>query len=236
MKLFFIFIFLLSLKIKTINNKCSHLFGKKYLCGILTFHCDNLSSDESKKINCKRGNNCYLFKQCFECISGYYLSRDEETCFKIENEPEVSNPPVSSNGKTKCHPHCLDCKLTVNNDDMNCINCKNNFYKIDGTNNCYNITILNNGFYLKNEIFYPCDEKCLTCSDGKNGTSSNCLSCDSEYLGLYLLEDKNNCEYSNFSGYYLHSDSKTLKKCYRSCKTCNGPYEINNENHNCIVP
>ena len=69
-------------------------------------------------------------------------------------------------------------------------------------------------------------------------TSNNCLTCDNENKGLYLLKDKNNCEYSNFSGYYLNIESKTLKKCYISCKTCNGPYEIDNniniENHNCI--
>ena len=45
-------------------------------------------------------------------------------------------------------------------------------------------------------------------------------------------------DYINFSGYYLNKEEKILKRCHKSCKTCNGPYKIdedtNFENHNCI--
>ena len=142
------------------------------------------------------------------------------------------------NNNIFCHPNCLNCSSFFNNGNMNCISCKDNFYKINGTDNCFDETLLSKGFYLKNFLFYQCDDNCLTCSDEKNETSNNCLSCDNKALGLYLLEDKNNCEYNNISGYYLNNDTKILQKCYNNCKTCNGPYEIDNEtnieNHNCI--
>ena len=50
---------------------------------------------------------------------------------------------------------------------MNCISCKDNFYKINGTDNCFDETLLSKGFYLKNFLFYQCDDNCLTCSDEK---------------------------------------------------------------------
>ena len=59
----------------------------------------------------------------------------------------------------------------------------------------------------------------------KNGTTNNCLSCDNINLGIYLIEEQKNCEYSSFSGYYLDEVSKSLKKCYKSCKICKGAFE-----------
>ena len=76
----------------------------------------------------------------------------------------------------QCHPNCKTCMDSYNESNMNCILCKEGFYKLNGTNNCYKT--LNNNFYFKENIFYPCDENCLTCSDGKNNISNNCLSCD----------------------------------------------------------
>ena len=122
---------------------------------------------------------------------------------------------------------------------MNCISCKEGFYKLNGTNNCYNRTLLNGSYYLKEDMLFHCDENCLTCSKDKNNLSNNCLSCDIN-KGLYLVEKLNNCEYSNYSGYYLDTNHNIpiLKQCYNSCKTCNRYFEYNIStnvgNHNCI--
>ena len=185
-----------------------------------------------KQINCLKCEVCDPNNKikCLSRIDGYYKNETSNKCYK------------ENNGNTQiiieeCPQNCLICNSTLES-NMNCILCKENYYKINGTNICFDNSLLNEGFYFKDDLFYQCDENCLTCSDGKDEISNNCLSCDSEYRGLYLLEDKNNCEYSNFSGYYFHEDSKILKKCFISCKTCKGPYEIDNntniENHNCI--
>ena len=120
---------------------------------------------------------------------------------------------------------------------MNCILCKEDYFKLNGTNNCYNKTSLNKSYYFQDDMFYHCDANCLTCSEGKSGTSNNCLSCDNN-KDLYLLEDLNNCVYSNYSGYYLVNNTNILTRCYYRCETCKGPLENNTEtngqNHNCI--
>ena len=104
---------------------------------------------------------------------------------------------------------------------MNCISCRESFHKINGTNDCFDKSLLDKGFYLKDDKFYPCDDNCLTCSGGKNGKSNNCLSCDNINNGLYLIEDQKICEHSDISGYYLDildNGNKVLRKCYKSCK------------------
>jgi len=50
----------------------------------------------------------------------------------------------------------------------------------------------------------------------ENEISNNCITCDNDNKSLYLVEDLKNCEFSNFSGYYLDIESLTLKKCGNS--------------------
>ena len=102
---------------------------------------------------------------------------------------------------------------------MNCISCLEGFYKLNGTNNCFNISLINSGYYLQNDILYPCQTNCLTCSNGPSyifnsnsniitNITNNCLSCDKDNKGLYLVEDLKNCENINYTlnGYYLAQD------------------------------
>ena len=230
MKDFIIFINFIRLLVE-IQCKCTIIDTLKYENSFLTakFWDSFIICEKNycKKCEvCDSNNNI----KCLFCKAGYYKNEITNRCYKKNNKND-------QNIIEGCHPNCLIRNSTLES-NMNCILCKENYYKINGTNMCFNNSLLNEGFYFKDNLFYQCDENCLTCSDGKDEISNNCLSCDSEYRGLYLLEDKNNCEYSNFSGYYFQEDSKILKKCYNSCKTCKGPYEFdsytNIENHNCI--
>ena len=65
------------------------------------------------------------------------------------------------------YDNCKTCNDSYKEGDMNCISCKDDFYKLNETNNCYNKTLLNESFYFKDDMFYPCDDNCLTCSEGK---------------------------------------------------------------------
>ena len=76
---------------------------------------------------------------------------------------------------------------------MNCISCKENFYKLNGTSDCFDKTLLDDGFYLKNDIFYPCDDNCMTCSDEKNNENHNCIECAENYYKLPNGTHQNNC-------------------------------------------
>ena len=184
-------------------------------------------------LSCKVDENYYPFSS----------SDSLNNCYNKQDMDSKQIPYYFDNYQKKfykCHPNCYNCTNGFNSstDNMNCISCKSGFYKLNGTNNCYNRTSLNESYYFNGNMFFHCDENCLTCSEGKNETSNNCISCDIN-KELYLVEKLNNCEYVNYSGYYLdeNNDVKILKKCHHSCKSCNGPFYFDNitnvENHHC---
>ena len=192
-------------------------------------------------------------QNCIKCIDNYYYEENTNNCFNITfidkgyyfdnftiNEGEL---PIFR----KCYDNCKTCTNKKIENEMNCILCIDNYYKINGTNNCYSEDLLNNGYYLKDNLFFPCEEKCLTCSDKKtiiDGIeSNNCLSCDKTNKGLYLVNELKNCEPIDFkeNGYYLEENSNGIEifyKCYDSCSLCDKGKEFdvntNQDNHNCL--
>ena len=179
MKKNFWIIFLFSLMIMTINKECTALND--------IFYCDFYW--EILKLDCYLRNceNCEICDdnlKCASCIKNYIPYDNKKYCVRDES---ASKPPIKD---IKCYQNCKNCSSSPTDNNMNCISCKVKYYKINGTDNCFDLTLLNENYYLKNNIFYTCNENCLTCSDKKNGTSNNCLSCDNKNKGLYLLEDK----------------------------------------------
>ena len=217
-------------------------------CGWFGHKICELNKKACNSKNCKDCLNCVDGTFCKTCKSGYEYNINKKTCFleKQNNQGNQDNQDSQNSEDSYqpeddgiiCHPYCQNCSISPSSESMNCILCQEYLFKIYGSDNCYDESLLSKGYYLKDNIFYPCDENCLTCSGGKNETSNNCLSCDNVNKSLYLLEDIKNCEERDFPGYYLNIANKTLQKCHESCKTCNGPYEINIdtniENHNCI--
>ena len=181
---------------------------------------------------------------CDECISGFYFEYNTKNCYDnsiLERSYYLDNDDLTYK---KCYQNCKTCSNGFIDDNMNCISCKDNFYKKYESNNCYDISLTEQGYYLKDEIFYPCEENCKTCSNSKTTTngiiSNNCLSCDFEIKGLYLVSDLKNCEPESFkiNGYYLDEDPndseiKIFYKCYRSCSLCDKGEELSE--HNCLA-
>ena len=193
--------------------------------------------------SCKTCNNKYTDNDtnCLICSSGYFKTEESNTNCILESQIKPNYYKNEYNYiYYKCHENCFNCTSGFNilNGNMNCIMCQEGFYKLNGTDNCYNMTFLNKSYYFKDNMFFNCDENCLTCSEGKNETSNNCLSCDAN-KGLYLVDKLNNCKFRNYSGYYLDTNNvpQILKKCYYTCKSCLGPFIFDNiskiENHNC---
>ena len=190
---------------------------------------------------------------CIKCISDFYFLENTSNCFNISLLNRGYYLDINTTFK-KCYENCKLCSDYYINNDMNCITCQEGFYKLNGTNNCFNISLINSGYYLQNDVLYQCHENCLTCSNGPSyifnnnsniitNISNNCLSCDKDNKGLYLVEDLKNCENINYTlnGYYLdHNESgiDILKKCYKNCKTCNQGLIYDNftqsYNHNCL--
>ena len=119
--------------------------------------------------------NCNNLKTCLKCKENYYLTEDTRLCY----DSLIEEYYIDGEYLKRCHSNCLTCYSSAINNNMNCISCKNGYYFLDGTNNCYDYSFRNKGYYLEdNNKFYPCNPNCSTCSDKKNDESNNCLSCD----------------------------------------------------------
>ena len=202
---------------------------------------------------------------CEECRDNYYFEENTKNCLDFSYLEKgyyfdnfTINHELNESPKfKKCYENCKSCTISLIDDNMNCILCKTDYYKIIDTNNCIN-DITNKGYYLKNDLAIPCEENCLTCSDGESSLNENnidnnnniitditknCLSCDENTKNLFLVENINNCEPMDFKskGFYLQTESngkKIFHKCYKSCSLCERNREIDptthNENHNCL--
>ena len=191
---------------------------------------------------------------CIKCIDNYYYEENTNNCYNItyiENGYYLDNFTINEGELPlfkKCYDNCQTCNNKMIENEMNCILCKDNYYKINGTNNCYNEDLLNDGYFLEDNLFYPCEENCLTCSYKKTIMtggieSNNCLSCDKTNKGLYLVDKLNNCKPIEFkvNGYYLEEDSNGIEifyKCYDTCLLCDKGKEFdsktNQDKHNCL--
>ena len=202
---------------------------------------------------CLNGNNNEYNQNCIKCQDNYYFEENTNNCYNItylEKGYYLDNFTINSGELPifkKCYRNCQKCNNSLIGTNMNCELCKINYYKINGTNNCFTLSLLNQGYYLKDNLFFPCEENCVTCSNSKtiiNDTISyNCLSCDKINKGLYLVNELNYCEsidYKN-NGYYLQEDLNGIEifyKCYKTCSLCDKGKEFDNntnqDNHNCL--
>ena len=192
-------------------------------------------------------------QNCIKCIDNYYFEENTNNCYNmtyIEKGYYFDNFTISEEELPKfkkCHDKCKKCYNKLIDGNMNCELCIIDYYKINGTDNCYNEELLDQGYYLKDNLFFQCEENCLTCSNSKtiiNGIeSNNCLSCDKTNKGLYLVDDLKNCEPIEYkeNGYYLQKDANNIEilyKCYQSCALCEKGKEFdedtNKDNHNCL--
>ena len=206
-------------------------------------------------LKCSRLELDEFHHNCDECMPDFYFEYNTQNCYDMSvlergyyfddftiNEGEA---PTFK----KCYENCKTCNDTKVGNNMNCILCKNGFYKIKGTNNCFDDSLIEQGYYLKNNLFFPCEENCKTCSNSKTTINSiisyNCLSCDYLTKNLYLVSELNNCEPESFkeNGYYLkekedNPDIKIFYKCYLSCSLCDKGKEFDastgQDNHNCL--
>ena len=235
----------MSFLIENKNYYFSETDEKFYPCYLTCSECLNKEPNEE--------NN-----YCTKCINNYYLLENTSNCYDIsmlENGYYLVNFTLDNDNSIfrKCYNDCKTCNNFYINNDMNCILCKEGLYKLNGTNSCYNLSLIDVGYYFIDNIFYFCEENCLTCSKGseiifnndlsKFEISKNCLSCDNKNKGLYLVEDSKNCENINYTlnGYYLHQNEngvQTFKKCYKNCKLCNEGIIYNSSTqkyiHNCL--
>ena len=137
----------------------------------------------------------------FDCIEKKSLTK--ENTYKYDYKPIssqnykiIEQTIILSAGELSqdgvCPIYCAQC----DNKNKICQKCGSGFSFVGEKENdgklpiCKDNNILKKGYYLKDNIYYPCHAKCETCSKGPFSDSEpNCDSCKEGYI----LEDKNNC-------------------------------------------
>ena len=172
-----------------------------------------------KSINCtKEIENCLDcellngIKICHKCKNNYYV--------KIEF-------PIDS--CQNCYESCLECYKEGNEYYHNCKKCKNGYYKLNGTNNCYEYNVNKNiflkNYYLENNLIIKCIKNCSQCDN-----LNECSECNDKYF----LYNKKCLTIDQLPiNTYIDYDNKIAYDCYESCEKCenNG----NSLNHNCTL-
>ena len=231
--------------------KCSEINNEK-------FECYNTLPEINYFLN--ENKNCYQMcdpscETCEEeptversnCLSCY----DPDILFEKNCYTHCPLPYYELNHKIcvdKCPAYTLEefTQININEYYNQCYNCKEigkciylGSQKVSEEllHVCIECNAISKTFQSNNDynILDDCYDLCSTCTERGTLFQMNCLSCDNP--NHCLVEDTNNCAVKNSEiDYYYMSinddDSCSYKKCYISCKFCNG--EGNSVNNNCI--
>ena len=167
------------------------------------------------------------------------LNNDYYECYKGEQTGYY----LDNNIYKPCNEKCKTCSLDSIQDNNLCTLCNidDNYYpKSDESLNndyyeCYKGEQI--GYYLDNNIFKKCDEKCKTCTLESLEAHNLCTSCNINNFYYPKYNDPVNenlfyeCYHKNNEqvGYYLDTDNNIFKPCNEKCKTCSLD-SINNNN------
>ena len=133
--------------------------------------------------------------------------------FEIMIEDEINNYELAENGI--CPINCKHCAI-----NKKCLKCRNNYGLINSKENneiiCLPLSQLNQGYYKYNNIYYPCMENCLTCSN-----DISCTKCidDYTYANNKCLKKIENCK--------IYGDDEL-------CDECKEKYSVNENRIECI--
>ena len=192
---------------------------------------------------------------CLKCEENFYPKKDDINPNNCYNETEMIplGYNLIRNYWTFCHENCEECneikpEYDSNNKiiSQNCLSCYGDLHFIYNTKDCYNDSILSEGYYLSDIdlMYHKCDIQCKTCEKYSTSTDPKCTSCNND-LRYYLAYDKPSSECYNKttidSGYILsaiqnETSGEITKKwtiCYKTCKTCNGIGT--EEDNNCVT-
>ena len=122
--------------------------------------------------------------------------------------------------------------------NQNCKTCIKGYNLLFATKDCYNSSILKEGYYLssKDSMYHKCDIQCKTCEYDSVLNKPICISCNYN-KGFYTAEKKSTSNCYNRTtidtNYYLNKDITNNKwaLCYTSCGSCDSAG--NNSIHNC---
>ena len=230
----------------------------------------------------KNGSNCYKIKENYifydpnnldellNCSSfSKYIIENTHECIQDPGDYYILNSNIGL--IRKCHPNCLNCTSSPELDEneniisQNCTECISGYHFEFNTNNCYNDSILEQGYYYSqnDNMYHKCDIQCKTCKNYSTSEEPNCILCNNDLwyytadnypdtqcynnesinLNIYFLgeiyENDNN---ENIITYKWFSCYSTCKSCsnkgdalYHDCDLCLSNYHFIDETKNCVT-
>ena len=148
-----------------------------------------------------------------------------------------------------CYENCETCtNKGLSIDDQQCDTCKNGYYFVENTNNCFGEPPEGYYFNRNKKVYSKCYDSCKICSTINDGVFHNCLSCKENYLfyrHTNCLDCKHRNKYVNYEqtecidsvpdGFYVNNtEYNTIDKCYNNCLTCSKGLS-NDGNMNCLT-
>ena len=150
----------------------------------------NIKSDDSTKIS-----------------TNIYDNQQIENSIAINN---ISQVYINSKDIVVCFENCLECGDVVelengNIINQNCLSCKDGYYFLFQTNNCYNSSIMEQGYYFSSfdSMYHKCDIDCKICIEDDSINQQKCISCNN---GAYLFPLNNSCLNSCPINYKINKD------------------------------
>ena len=204
---------------------------------IITYNEQKIIFDTSEYYDNTK-NNCYdfglaIYYNQYECIT-----KPDYTFYVLETN---ENSGLIKN----CSKECSTCikDFDIKNNDTNCINCANGYYKTEDSNTiCILESLIPKNYYKKNDnIYYKCYQNCSTCNNGYEidiNTGIENFNCDQCKENNYKIKNTNNCygEEITKKGYRLIDNF--WQNCHINCKTCDIPSSKNldtgEEIQNCL--
>ena len=162
--------------------------------------------------NCKGCNGSYDRNtnemKCLDCIENYFFIYGNYNCYNLSILEENNYYFNYYDSKFhKCYHTCSEClNFEPNETNHFCINCISGYYFLENTNNCLDMNITEQGYYLDNiyimegkPLFRKCYFNCKTCEWGiivnstTNESNHNCKECADNYYRLDNDTYPNNC-------------------------------------------
>ena len=157
--------------------------------------------------------NSYEFRYY---LLNYFTDSDKYRIF-------ISSNICSFTLGTKCYDSCYECNDYGDETNHNCIQCKNGYYKLESTNNCFSEHNKPDDIYLTqdsigNKIFKKCSENCTKCNK-KVDYTENCIECASSF---FFVEGEEGQCFSTYitNGMYYDNSTNTYRYCNSSCSQC----------------
>ena len=209
----------------------------------------------------------YMCNDLFDCIDKNSTSRNliydydfngessSQKISAIQNENIIKGYEINEN-EGFCPIYCSQCKQ-----NKRCFQCIEGFIKLGKKENdnepiiCDNNTDISTGYFIKDDVYYPCIEYCVQCDSSytcikcnnihkTNEDNSKCIdkveNCEiytdtdftcSKCKGEYVLigDDRDNCYIINDKSKYYTFDNKVYYPCNTSianCEICNNNKDI----------